>query len=363
MDGFSFLQRKFLLVLVAAFPICSYGAQVPSPSIWMTDKINEEFAHFRGQKAISKKKIDQLITDPYYEWGLFTKYTIQNNKVTCTQNFKAFHPRVNSLRESFQALCDRFPLPDMDFIVSMHDSMDQQFDVPIFVMAKKNGKNEQILIPDFEALKGRYQVLTGQDITQDILPSWETRKAQMIWRGSTVQHPPNGYPISWDYRDPHCLSRVTLCALSLSYPHLIDAKFTLYQEGTENVACLQKYRGTILPYEDQMHYKYHMLIDGYSSSYSTSGWKFFSQSLVFKEDSDHIQWYYNDLKPYVHYIPVKEGLTDLIQCLQWAMQHDHEAKTIARQAREFALSHLVQELNYIYLYYTLLAYKQLNIGN
>ena len=103
-----------------------------------------------------------------------------------------------------------------------------------------------------------------------------------------------------------------------------------------------------------------MLIDGYSCSYTTSGWRLFSGSLIFKEDSNHFQWYYKQLKPFEHYIPVKEGLDDLVERLKWAMTHDDDARKIARQAREFALSHITQEKNRLYLYYALLAYSKLN---
>ncbi len=143
----------------------------------------------------------------------------------------------------------------------------------------------------------------------------------------------------------------------MQHPEWIDAKFSYLEESYKT---LSSYVGGFVPYESQILYKYQMQIDGYSCAYSTSGWKLFANSLLFKEDSNHIQWYYNELKPYVHYIPVKEGLSNLLDQIQWAIDHDQEAKQIAAQARSFALSHITEDLNRVYLYHALLAYSRLN---
>jgi hypothetical protein len=361
-----FLNHKKWLLILLGVGIASmmFFHRAPQPDEWMLEQIKRDFSSF-AHTNVSKEKVAQIADDPANDGYLLIHFTIRNNTVSMSHHIPPSHPqakdclfpRLSAIKNSIQQILKKHRLPDMDFIVSIHDALDKTFDIPIFVMAKKIQTERQILIPDFEALRGRYQVLTGKDITQDSsVPSWDTKQAKLIWRGGPGQHPPEGYDLSLDPNHPHCLSRITLCRLSKEHQDLIDAKFSYMSAGYESLSCFQ---GEQIPFESQLTYKYQMQIDGYSCAYSTSGWKFFSNSVVFIEDSPHIQWYFHELKPYVHYIPVHEGLDDLIEKIQWATVHDPEAKSIARQAREFAISHITQEKNRIYLYYALLAYSQL----
>lgn len=356
-----------IFVVFAAFAaIRHFSGRVPEPDEWMVRQISKDFARFVNQKGLSQKQIVQIAKDPAYDGSLFIHFSICKNKVSIDHRISPTHPlakeclfpRMRAIQNSLQQVVKKYPLPDMDFIVSIHDALMTPCDVPVFVMAKVTGFDTQILIPDFEALRGRYQVLASQDITQDAaIPSWEEKKAQLIWRGGPGQHPPEGFAVSLSPEDPHCLTRIRLCDLATKHPDLIDAKFTYLEAAYDS---LSRFLGGFVPFESQIQYKYQMQIDGYSCAYSTSGWKLFTNSLMFKEDSNHIQWYYNELKPYVHYIPVKEGLTDLLDQIQWAMMHDDEAEKIAREAREFALSHITEERNRLYLYHALLAYSKLD---
>lgn len=178
---------------------------------------------------------------------------------------------------------------------------------------------------------------------------------KLIWRGSTAQ--------LWTWlTEKHLpqLTRVTLCELSQRYPELIDAKFTIYAQGGEAIPYLRQFKGERCSFEEQLSYKYHILIEGNTCAYSTSGWKHFGNSLLFKHDSRWIQWYYSAMKPHVHYIPVKQHLSDLVNALQWAIDHDEEAQTIAHNCRQFALSHITLADDLTYLYYLVLRYSQLN---
>ena len=46
------------------------------------------------------------------------------------------------------------------------------------------------------------------------------------------------------------------------------------------------------------------------------------------------------VKPWVHYIPVRRDLSDLPQLLQWAQQHDSEAKRIAEAGVRYVENHV-----------------------
>lgn len=364
-------MRRVTLYLFFLIAVISCGDLFGGPkkkNAWMTRQIAHEFAYFNTRGSVSKAEVEKLINDPAYDPLLLVQFSIRNNQVyhRYPASLQGSHAiRVNAIQDALESIVKTRSLPDIDFVVSMHDALGEQVqcDVPIFVMAKQRGAFAQILIPDFDALKGAYQVLHKKDIVKDKLLPWKQREPRMIWRGSTAQHPPRGYPLSWDLADPYCLSRIKLCAYSEQFPAVIDAKFTIFAQGAENIPYLLKYKGDFVPYKEQLKCKYQMMIDGNTCSYSASGWRFFSGSLVFKEDSDHIQWYYSELQPYQHYVPVAEGLGDLMDKLKWAQDHDEQARRIAKNARAFAASHITQEMNRSYLYYTLLTYSQLYSSN
>jgi hypothetical protein len=326
---------------------------------WMEPRIEGEMAYFRKQGSVSRSKINLLAHSKDYSRLLLVKFTIKDNRVRAEKSWPGDTYRADRIQSALEKLCQTHSIPDVEFIVSMHDEIDEEFDVPIFVMAKSRLCTKQILIPDYDALSGNYQVLGDHDITRYLVP-WDKKINQLIWRGGTSQRPLTGRIGIMNTTNTHLFSRVILCELSQKYPQLIDAKFTLYAQGAQDVPYVKQFRGKYLSFEEQLNYKYHVWIDGNSCAYSNSGWKLFTSSLVFKPHSNSIQWYYPDLQPFVHYVPVKADLSDLLEKLAWVQQHDEIARGIAQNARFFALSRICQEQNLRYLYYTLLAYSKLN---
>lgn len=65
------------------------------------------------------------------------------------------------------------------------------------------------------------------------------------------------------------------------------------------------------------------------------------------------------LKPYVHYIPVEMDLSDLDDKVQWALQHDKEAKQIALNGQRFVKKHLREQHRDCYTYLLMLELARL----
>lgn len=55
-------------------------------------------------------------------------------------------------------------------------------------------------------------------------------------------------------------------------------------------------------------------------------------SVVLKQDSIYYEHFYNELQPWKHYIPVKSNLSDLLEKLKWAKDHDAEVRPFSEQA-------------------------------
>ena len=57
-----------------------------------------------------------------------------------------------------------------------------------------------------------------------------------------------------------------------------------------------------------------------------------SGSLPFKHESPYKQYFESGLEPYVHYVPVKRDMSDLISQIEWARQNDDKAQEIVKNA-------------------------------
>lgn len=281
---------------------------------WMKEQIDHDLSQI-NREAI--EKLDHIYEKNLWPY-LIEKFTIRDNKLTIERNYpwNSHVLRSNCYEKAINKILSQTELPNVSFYITMRDGLFLDEELPLFLMSK--GKNKGgINIPDFEAVSAYYQVLKNHDITQYEIP-WKEKKSQLMWRGSHIQR-------------KGVFTRNILC--NLSSP-LINAKFKGF-----------------ITYEKQLEYKYHIMIDGLASSYSHSGWKFFTNSVVFMPDSPWMQWYHPALKPYIHYIPVKEDLSDLIEKLQWAVEHDQESEIIARNARQFAQNYLTEDANLIYIYF------------
>lgn len=321
---------------------------------WEKAQIEEDLSFFKN-RTISIEELNDFYEENSEEL-LLIKFTIQNNQIFADWKFERSPYQRWVFQETLSKLSELLTLPNMVFLISLHDGFNCLEDVPVFGQCKKRESYSTILIPDFEALKGRFQVLEKKDLLEYEHP-WKSKTlSALIWRGGSGQ----GF-VTPERLDKN--SRVTLCKLSLQAPDLINAKFTTFCQGGENIPFLQQLGGDFPSFEEQFQYKYHILIDGNATAYTRSYWKFFSNSLIFKPTSVNFQWYFKGLEPWKHYVPVKENLKDLVEKVQWARSHDKEAEAIAKNAREFAVENLSVQDNLIYLYHVLWEYSFLKFAH
>jgi len=90
--------------------------------------------------------------------------------------------------------------------------------------------------------------------------------------------------------------------------------------------------------------KYAVLLDiegvGFSGRVNYLLWSHRPLLLVYRT---HREFFYKHLKQWVHYIPVKRDLSDLVEKAEWCFSHEKEAKEIAENACEFSELHLTRE--------------------
>lgn len=89
-------------------------------------------------------------------------------------------------------------------------------------------------------------------------------------------------------------------------------------------------------------YKYQINVDGTVAAYRFP-YLLAGGGLVFKQQSPYYEHFYSGLKEWEHFVPVKRDLSDLVSQIKWAIDHDEEAQTIARNGQIFANDNLLPQ--------------------
>ena len=95
---------------------------------------------------------------------------------------------------------------------------------------------------------------------------------------------------------------------------------------------------------DQHKYKYLINIDGNTSAWDRVPWILNSNSVLLMKTSNSKCWYYDYLKPYVHYIPFDDE-TDLEEIVNSVEDRSH----IIRNANEFVRNYLSHDKHKLYM--------------
>ena len=74
-------------------------------------------------------------------------------------------------------------------------------------------------------------------------------------------------------------------------------------------------------------YKYQLNVEGTVAAYRFP-YLMSSDSLVMKQDSIYYEYFYRDLLPWQHYIPLRSDLSDVLDQVKWAKEHDEEVRHV-----------------------------------
>jgi len=323
----------------------------------MDEQIEEQFAPFKD--GITKKMINKTmcLSDQIPFGQYMVRIQIINGKVFSNATTHV-HQRAVKLLER---VADIYPVPDVDVICYPADQLwdDRDLRAPVFASAlRKNGSPCVIHMPIHLSIQFEDIFVPRTLHLNEQLP-WENKIAKIFWRGQ-CNDGGNGYskPKKWTkYR------RGKLCSWSNEYPDLIDAAFSSYQ----NYQVAPEIQDQFFEYftlnratwEEYQNHKYLIDLDGCVAAVPGCAWKLLSNSALFKHESKFRLPFYKILKPWVHYIPLNEDLSDLFEKLEWALEHDEEVRTIAENGHKLAFENIMPEHIYLYCYKALCKYASL----
>jgi hypothetical protein len=141
----------------------------------------------------------------------------------------------------------------------------------------------------------------------------------------------------WIGADTHP-SRRKLCELAGQYPDVLEAELMSWQKQDDKIELRSRARYVSLP--DHAAYKY--LVDcpgvGYSSRLR---WLLATGRPVFVLDRLFMEHWHDDMVPWVHYVPVQEDLSDLIQAYGEIETRPSLYEKISCNARQFVRENLL----------------------
>jgi hypothetical protein len=217
------------------------------------------------------------------------------------------------------------------------DVGDGASELPMIVGFCSRGRRAT-LIPDAHFWMRRGYSQEREEFQRKWLP-WQDRERRVFWRGSSTGGGFNNLTVESFLGLP----RYRLCAAGARLHGLLDAKLTniVHAKGAseaEQILDFLNSQGLFAPRVPQiefMKYRFQIDIDGISNAWGLL-LKLLMGSCVLKVASEWRQWYYDKLRPWVHYVPVKNDLSDLAEQVSWCLEHDSDAEEIGSRGRELA---------------------------
>lgn len=199
-----------------------------------------------------------------------------------------------------------------------------------------------VLIPDHMFINTRgYAVERAQ--ARANTSDWFARSDTIVWRGTTTGKGIISKP-QMSVDDPELIPRVRLC-LALKGVRGTDVRINNIaqsDDGTGDLLNLARagifgnYIATVFWHG----FRYAIDIDGNSNAWSNLFMRLLLGCCVIKVASagGWRQWYYDELKPFEHYVPVKADFSDLHDTIAWCRAHPEACHDIAARGQAFALA-------------------------
>ena len=292
---------------------------------WKKQSIDEIIKHLNNIETIAKTQ-------------RLTLYQIINHRLyRQTEDQLIFPARNYGIEHFLLNIIDT--LPDMEFLLNTYDWPQSQSNIPVFSFSKSLLSHDtDILYPAWAfwdggpALGSVYPTGIGRwDIMRQTLNKarqaipWSKKESRGFFRGSRTS----------SERDP-------LILLSHSRSDLLEAEYTKNQAWKSDADTLGYPPAKELKHEEFCQYKYLFNFRGVAASFRLRH-LFLCGSLVLHVGSDWIEFFYDRLEPWYHYIPISTDLNEVEQILSFAQKNDRLIGKIARQGRDFIWNYLTME--------------------
>ena len=278
---------------------------------------------------------------------------------------------VSNIKNMFEELCANRKLPDIELFINRRDfpiihsggfeAYDDLWDaenvplvshkydkyVPILSM-NKTDKFADILIPTHEdwsriqSEENKFFINSNRSCDKEkSIIDFDSKKPIAVFRGSSTG---DGFTIETNQR----LKVAYLSSLqkidndNLPFLDAGITKWNMRAKKKKNKSTLQCLKIEDLPfslvpflsYNEQCQFKYVIHIDGHVCAFRLSQ-ELSMNSVILLVKSKYKIWYSDFLEPFIHYVPIKEDLSDLFDKIRWCKENDIKCKEIAKNATIF----------------------------
>lgn len=233
----------------------------------------------------------------------------------------------------------RAELPDFECIINVYDwpqvSRHQGFHLPVFSFSK-TGDYLDIMYPAWSFWEGGPAI----KIYPKGLGRWDLHRKQLL--AVAKEWPWNKKEKIFFFRGSRTSSeRDTLILLSQKLPNLINASYTKNQAWKSDKDTLGFPPADEVPLEDHCLYRYLFNFRGVTASFRFK-YLFLCRSLVLHVGDEWKEFFYDELKPWIHYIPVKRDASeeDYRKLMDFILNEDELMQEIAEEGYQFIRKHL-----------------------
>ena len=256
----------------------------------------------------------------------------------------SYHDKIIAMLITVASLVD---LPDVEFVLHPwdHAKVWRQDPIPVFSFIRDIAKND-ITVP----YPYRWEGQTLGTSRSASCQTWNNRVNRVVWRGGCTG-PVMGYRNElWD-----AYIRYRAGIATASRPDILDAGLIEQCSPLANTSPSTPINLDI----NACNYKALLLVDGNTASGRSSLWVH-QGAVLLKPDSVFSEWYYHLLKPWVHYVPVREFLEDLEEQAEWVTQNATPAalSCLRENLEKLATAHVNREAIACYWWRLLTTWKK-----
>lgn len=327
-----------------------------NPSWEKKSILNLIVGQFKDRK-VSQKELDLYWNNNKLRKELkLVRFQIINQKLYA-ESFDITKLYFVTLTLYLQRLVKEYKISDLDMLVHIGDEIENKSNykgvenLNSFMMSKDLNsplERDKFLFPDSHMVSKNWSPLVERIKSANKNHPWENKEEKIFWRGNSSGGVKGTYQLS----NFDKIARLKISFLSKLYPDIIDARLTgridkNYSQSSKNLDIILKltFDGNYQTVSEENHlkYKYLLSVDGNTCAWMRVPWIMLSNSVLLKQETSKIEWFYPALKAFYNYIPLREDLRDLFEKYEWLKNNDDKAKIISENATNFIKNNLLPE--------------------
>ena len=296
-------------------------------------------------------------------------------------------------KNMMEELCLHRKIPDIEFFINRRD-------FPLLTRNETepydniwNSKKQKLVSHNYEQYAPILS-MSASEINADLMiPTWDDwsriSRKEGKWFSDSSNQNYNIIDIEWEKKKPTAVFRGSATGIGVTIERNMRLKVAYISKFTEldengipyidagitnwkirpRKLSYDKYLRFIekddipfglvkpLTIEEQCKYKYIINIDGHVTAFRLS-LELGTKSVLLIVKSDWKIWFSDFLVPYIHYVPIKRDLSDLIEKIKWCRNNDEKCKQIAKNAYLFYKTYLQKDGILDYMQHILIQLKR-----